>query len=187
MTMLDPQLVLIATGDTDAFATWMAGAEPRIRASLSSFATKVDTEAVVQECLLRVWQVAPRLKPDDRPDSLTRFAIRTARNLAITDLRRRRPELLTDELLREHPDDERPPDAIPDEALRDTIAECLKRLPNKPKLAMTSRLGGAGRPDAVIADRIGMTLNTFLQNIRRARLALADCLREHGIEVGYGP
>ena len=68
MTDLDRHLPGILAGDSSAFATWMAGAEPRLRASLRSFAVQVDTEAVLQETLLRVWQVAPRFVPDGRPD-----------------------------------------------------------------------------------------------------------------------
>ena len=34
----------------------------------------------------RVWQVAPRFKPDGRPDALLRLAIRIGRNLAVSEL-----------------------------------------------------------------------------------------------------
>ena len=78
MADLDRYLPAIAAGDPDAFGHWVAGAEPRVRLSLSSFATRVDTEAVVQETLLRVWQVAPRFRPDGRPDGLVRLAVRIA-------------------------------------------------------------------------------------------------------------
>jgi Ca-activated chloride channel family protein len=60
----------IAAGDADAFGQWLAGAEPRVRGSLASFARVVDVEAVLQEALVRVWQVAPRFTPDGQPDSL---------------------------------------------------------------------------------------------------------------------
>ena len=65
-------------GDKDAFAAWLAGAERPVRISLRSFAVKVDTEAVLQEALLRVWQVAPRVRPDGRSNALLRFALRSA-------------------------------------------------------------------------------------------------------------
>ena len=53
----------IAAGDADAFGQWLAAAEPRVRGSLASFARVVDTEAVLQEALVRVWQVAPLQPP----------------------------------------------------------------------------------------------------------------------------
>ena len=42
----------------------------------------------MQEALLRVWQVAPRCRRDERPNALLRLAARIARNLAIDELRR---------------------------------------------------------------------------------------------------
>src|SRR5262245_16659057 len=88
---LDVHLAAIAGGDATAFARWMAGAEPRLRLSLKSLAREVDVEAVLQETLLRVWQVAPRFTPDGGPDALLRLGIRIARNLALSELRRHRP------------------------------------------------------------------------------------------------
>ncbi|MCZ7684030.1 MAG: hypothetical protein M5U28_36765 [Sandaracinaceae bacterium] len=82
------QLAMIAAGDADVFATWMAGAEPALRAGLRRFAAHVDTEAVLQETLLRVWQVAPRFVPDGRPDGLLRLGHRIARNLAVSEIRK---------------------------------------------------------------------------------------------------
>ena len=56
----------------------------------ASFAAVVDVEAVLQESLLRVWQVAPRFDADGGPNGLLRLAIRIARNLAVSELRRTR-------------------------------------------------------------------------------------------------
>lgn len=66
MSDLDSFLPAILAGDVDAFGYWVAGAEARLRNSLRHFAAVVDTEAVVQETLLRVWQVAPRFVSDGR-------------------------------------------------------------------------------------------------------------------------
>ena len=182
----DNLLPAIQAGDTDAFAAWMARAEPRIRASLASFATAADTEAVMQETLLRVWQVARRFTPDGHPESLTRFAVRTARNIAIAEVRRRHPSLLTDDMLTEFP--EHAPTSTPDlDHLRATITTCMEALPEKPRTAMAARMAAAGVRDRFVADTVRMTVNTFLQNITRARAALAECLRRHGIDLGFGP
>lgn len=97
MLDLDDHLALLASGDADAFGRWLAGAEPRLRGSLRSYAARLDTEALVQEVLLRVWQVAPRHLPDGRPNSLLRLAIRIARNLAIDEIRRVRSEPILDD------------------------------------------------------------------------------------------
>ena len=58
MSNLDVYLDAIRAGDAVAFGHWAAGAEARMRLSLTSFARVVDTEAVVQETLLRVWPVS---------------------------------------------------------------------------------------------------------------------------------
>src|SRR5690606_14601871 len=70
---LDVHLAAIVAGDTRAFGRWLAGAEAPVRDSLRSFARVVDVEAVLQEALLRVWQVAPRFEPDGRPNGLLRL------------------------------------------------------------------------------------------------------------------
>ena len=67
MNDLDVHLSAIVSGDPEAFGRWVAGCELRLRRSLASFAGSVDVEAVLQETLLRVWQVAPRLEPDGNP------------------------------------------------------------------------------------------------------------------------
>src|SRR4051812_17702277 len=87
---LDVHLARIVLRDPQAFAAWLAGAEPCVRSRLRSFAGVVDVEAVVQDSLLRVCQVAPRLVPDGRPNALLRLAMRIARNLAIDEARRAR-------------------------------------------------------------------------------------------------
>ncbi len=91
MIDLDLHLPALAHGDADAFERWVAGAEDTLRASLRSFAAAVDTEAILQEALLRVWQVAPRFVADGKPNGLVRLGIRIARNLAVSEWRRTRP------------------------------------------------------------------------------------------------
>jgi DNA-directed RNA polymerase specialized sigma24 family protein len=187
MTDLDVHLPAIAAGDEEAFAVWLAGGERRVRLSLRSFAARVDTEALLQETLLRVWQVAPRVKPDGRPDALLRVAIRTGRNLAVSELRRARLlPVEIDELERAAATLEGgpPPDRAGDPFLRQAIVDCHGRLPARPARALDARLESAGSErDVVLADRVGMRPNTFLQNITRARRLIAECLRRRGIDL----
>lgn len=91
---LDVHLEAIGAGDTQAFARWVAGAEPPVRASLARFAAQVDVEIVVQEALLRAWQAAPRVQRDGRGNCLLRFTLRAAQNLAIDEVRHRRREVV---------------------------------------------------------------------------------------------
>lgn len=181
--MSDALLPAIASGDARAFGQWMALAEPRVRASVSSFAAQVDTEAVVQESFLRVWQVAPRIEPDGRPDCLVRFTVRVARNLAIDHMRRnQRLQPVDQATLDRMRDAEVPPPAPPDPLLKQTIARCREALPKKPAIALDARLSAGGsQPDQTLAAALNMRLNTFLQNLSRARRLLAECLRRQGV------
>jgi DNA-directed RNA polymerase specialized sigma24 family protein len=176
VTDLDVHLEAIRLGDAGAFARWLAGAERSIRESLRPLASRVDTEVVVQETMLRIWQVAPRVVPDGKPNSLLRFAVRVARNLAVSELRRTHTPVDT-----ELDDVSAPTPEPPDPLLRRAIIECREALPAQPGRALTARLeSSGGDPDEVIAERLGMRKNTFLQNFTRARKLLADCLRSKG-------
>ena len=183
MSDLDHLLPRLAAGDTAAFATYLAGAEDRLRASLASFAAVVDVEAVVQETFLRVWQVAPRIEVDARGDSLMRFTIRVARNFAIDLARREGRSRQLPDLQEETSDEPAPPDPM----LRRHITRCHDKLPRQPARALQERLASAGADhDAVLAGRAGMTLNTFLKNIGRARQLLAACLERLGVTLPAG-
>ena len=175
---LDVHLARIVAGDTAAFARWLAGAEPAVRGSLRSFATVIDVEAVLQEALLRVWQVAARFEPDGRPNGLVRFGVRIARNLAVSEVRRMRATAVPE------PPEVAVEPAAPDPMLRAAIVECRDKLPPKPREALDARLASAGaRADEELAEALGMRLNTFLQNFTRARQLLADCLRKRGVRI----
>jgi DNA-directed RNA polymerase specialized sigma24 family protein len=183
---LDIELDAIARGDADAFARWLAGAEHELRLALRSVAALVDSEAVLQEALLRVWNVAPRFRRDGKPNGLLRLGVTVARNLAMSELRRLRPEVSAEDfavrirLERETPGEP----VVPDPLLRRILALCQQKLPNKPAQALLARLESAGgEDDETLAERLGMRLNTFLQNFTRARKLLGECLAKNGVRV----
>jgi len=187
MTDLDLHLPAIRAGDAQAFGAWMAEAEGAVREGLRSFAAAVDVEAVVQEALLRAWSVAPRLEPDGRANALLRFTVRAARNLAISEVRRRgrvapaEDEEAFQRALGRLGDDGPPP---PDPLLRRLILACRDLLPRQPRAALEARLRSAGgEPDEHLALLLDMKLNTFLQNVTRAKRLLADCLRGKGVDL----
>jgi RNA polymerase sigma-70 factor (ECF subfamily) len=177
---LDVYLTAIVSGDKLSFARWLGGAERPVRDSLRSFAKVIDVEAVLQEALLRVWQVAPRFESDGRPNGLLRLGVRIARNLAISEVRRLHstpvePGDLEDTLADASPN---PSDPI----LRQAIAACRDKLPAKPRQALDARLASAGgQDDTELAASLDMKLNTFLQNFTRARQLLAECLKRSGV------
>jgi RNA polymerase sigma-70 factor (ECF subfamily) len=176
---LDQHLPAIVAGDPEAFGRWVAGAEPALRGALRRFAADVDAEAVLQEGLLRIWQVAPRFAPDGAPNSLLRLAHRVVRNLALSELRKTRPDMSIE-------DTNEPAIVVadPDPMLRRAIDECREKLPGKPSAALAARLASAGaEPDETLAARLGMKTNTFLQNFTRARKLIADCLEKRGVDL----
>ncbi len=174
----------MASGDAHAFARWASSVEQPLRGSLRAFATSVDTEAVLQETLLRIWQVAPRFTHDGKPNALLRFAMRTARNVAVSEWRRQ-GRADQQEALEQHLSAELTIAPItPDPHLREQIMKCREKLPGKPKVALEQRLVSEGtEDDSVLAERIGMSLNTFLQNFTRARKFLKECLEKAGIHL----
>lgn len=179
----DVELPAIAAGDGDAFARWLARCELPLRRTLRRFATVVDTEAVLQEALLRTWQVAPRCVPDGRPDGLLRLAARIVRNLAIDEARRLRTAstALPDGSELEPAIE---PANVPDAAVREAFLACRDKLPPQPRAAIDARLHADGmHDDHALAAQVAMRLNTFLQNVTRARKLLADCLRRAGIDL----
>jgi RNA polymerase sigma factor (sigma-70 family) len=181
----DVHLPAIRGGDTRAFGLWLAAAEPSLRRGLRSFARQVDVEAVLQEALLRTWQVAPRFVPDGAPNGLVRLAQRIARNLAISETRRLRAAPVDPAVLAAGVDETQTFEArLPDPILREKIARCREKLPPRPGEALSARLDGAGSvPDATLAERLGMEKNTFLQNITRARKLLLECLERAGVDL----
>ncbi len=185
---LDALLLEIQSGDADAFGRFIAGAEPSLRASLRPFAARVDTEAVLQEALLRIWQVAPRFVPDGQPNALLRFAMRVTKNRALDEARRSRVVGVDDEHLARLVAEESEARATPppDPMLRKAFDDCQSRLPRKPALALSARLDANGEADEALASALDMTLNTFLQNFTRARKLLADCLGKMGITIEGG-
>ena len=73
--------------------------------------------------------------------------------------------------------------AAPDPHLRRRLQACRDPLPNKPAQAWSARLEQAGLPDLSLAEALGMTKNTFLQNFTRARKLLMECLRRAGVDL----
>lgn len=177
-------LALMASGDANAFARWASSVEQPLRGALRGFATSVDTEAVLQETLLRIWQVAPRFTHDGKPNALLRFAMRTARNVAVTEWRRQGRADQQEALERHLSAELEIAPVTPDPHLRVQIVKCREKLPGKPKLALEQRLeSGGADDDSALAARVGMSLNTFLQNFTRARKFLKECLEKAGIHL----
>lgn len=131
-----------------------------------------------------MWNRAATFKPDGKPDALLRYAIRIARNHALSELRRARTSPEDMEAMEARLAEHAPLPAPPDPILRARIHRCKERLPDRPAAALDARLdAGGSRSDAELAASVGMTLNTFLQNYSRARRSLMECLEKLGVRL----
>jgi DNA-directed RNA polymerase specialized sigma24 family protein len=166
----------VQKGSHEAFASWLALCEMQLRKSLQPFATLIDDESVLQEGLERMWLLAPKLKLKGENASL-RFALRLMRNLAISEIRRRRREVPWEP---GHSDEGfSGPDPPTDPAVMRAIRKCLDKLPSRPSEALLARLRAG--PDRELARGVGMKLNAFYKNIGRARKFMEECLRGAGV------
>ncbi len=173
------------SGDKDAFARWMGIVELPLRRSLARFARAVDVEVVVQETFMRMWLIAcDETRFLEGKNASLRFAFRVAKNVAREEVRHARLEQFVDpqELEKLQKDCLNP--KLPDPALGKAISECIERLPTQPKRALEARIRDGHLPDRDLAQGAKMKLNTFLQNIVRARKLFADCLERRGVRLG---
>ena len=131
-----------------------------------------------------MWRLAPGLELHGGGASL-RYALKLARNLAISEARRLRTIRRVDiEEVDDDPGVSVPPDPIPDPRLRRAILACVEKLPSQPRAALDARIHEGGiRPDRDLARGLEMQLNTFLQNIVRARRFVAACLEKAGLPL----
>lgn len=171
-------------GDVEAFASWMALVERPVRGSLRRFARAIDVESALQETFLRMWLA--RQNPERSlvgENASLRFTLRVARNVALEEVRRARLEHLValDDI---DPSAEPSIDPTPpsDPGFLRAIKDCLSRLRGKPRDALLARLArGHELHDRDIAATLGMAVNTFLQNVVRARRDVAACLEGKGL------
>ena len=182
---LEEAFRLARSGNPEAFAEWMGMAKIPLCRSLRRFARAVDVEVVVQETLLRMWLLAndPQWVLEENNASL-KFAFRVARNVALEEIRRfRQDRFVNVDTLDSLPEGCVEPE-LPDPALGRAINDCIERLPKQPRRVLSARMRDGWLPDREIAGGLRMKVNTFLQNIVRARKLLADCLERRGVRLG---
>jgi DNA-directed RNA polymerase specialized sigma24 family protein len=170
--------------DAEGFARWMSLVERPLRASLRRFARAVDVEVVMQETFLRMWvALNDRTRTFAGDNATLRFALRVAHLVALEEVRATRHERLVPlEDLDPSREPEVPPEPVQDDGLLHAIRDCIERLGGAPKRALLARLHDGHRlGDRVLASLVQMQPNTFLQNIVRARKAVAECLAGKGL------
>jgi RNA polymerase sigma factor (sigma-70 family) len=184
VTEVDRRWQEVKTGDPRAFAGWLRLTEIPLRRSLRRFATAVDVEEVMQEGLLRLWMLAPGKDLRGENASL-RYAVTVMHNLARKIAKRNGLIHLIpdDEIERTNPVN---PGPLPDPALARIIKMCLGKLPRKPRRVMEMIVAaGHAVSNRILAERLGMKLNTLVQNLVRGRKALRRCLERNGVRLDF--
>jgi len=173
----------VCEGDEAAFEAWMTRVEFPLRRCLAPWARNVDVESVVQETLLRVWVFAQERGQTLKGENASlRWAVGVAKNVARNEARRfqREDPISLDEL----PEPAARPEPPRDPALARLIHGCLELISGRPREALHARIEfGHDADDRTLAMRLGMTRNTFLQNIVRARKQMAECLHDRGAPI----
>ncbi len=183
MIEADRLFLAILGGNSYAFARWLSMVEAPLRRSLHCYARDLDTEVILQETLTRMWMIGARGKDLEGENASLLLAFGVMRNVRREEERRLRLAGQRDGGRPEdHADAATSNPTPPDPALRRAIARCFEKLPGRPRKVMEARLQGA-TPDRDLAEELGMKLNTFLQNIVRARKALARCLEDSGVRL----
>jgi RNA polymerase sigma factor (sigma-70 family) len=175
------ELQAITQGDQGAFSRWFARCEIPLKRSLRSFAPAVDVEAVVQETAMKLWNGASRIAPDGRPGFLLRWGLTVARNEA----RNRAKRSARHVALEDHPEVAGATvNMAGDPILRARIRHCLERLQTHQQRAFRARLDDGGKhADRDLAALVGMSFDSFRQNLARGRKKLVTCLSSFKIDV----
>jgi len=182
---LDAAFKRAELADAEAFGVWAGMVENPLRKHLARFARYVDVEAVLQETLLRMWLfVCDSSRRLEGENASLKFAYGVARNVAREEARCNGLGKFVDEKDLDHIPEPGFEPELPDPALRKAILLCIGRLPAQPKAALRARIQHEDMPDRELAEMQRMKLNTFLQNIVRARKFMAECLESRGVRLG---
>lgn len=181
-------LTAYAAGDARAARDLIQRLAPRLLAlARRMLADPVEAEDIVQESLLRLWQIAPRWEPGAATPAT--WVYRVALNLATDRLRRRaggRRGLALDEV-------DEPPDQSP--AVLDRIIAAdrmqaldlaLARLPDRQRAAVVLRhIEGMSNPE--IAAQLDIGVEAVESLTARGKRRLADLLSAQREELGFDP
>jgi DNA-directed RNA polymerase specialized sigma24 family protein len=182
VTEIDRLWAEACNGDQRAFGDWAGRVERPVQRSLLPFARSTDTEGVAQETLMRMWHLSQedggRLVGEN---ASLRYAIGIAYNVARNMARKHKHQHLVP--LGHLPENGEGSHHDPpsDPFLRDILKRCLDTLKGPLRRALGTRLEHGHRHQDEQAKLVGMTRNTFHQNVTRARKYFYDCLRRHDV------
>jgi len=171
-----------ATGDSLAARLLVARMAPRLhRLALRLLADAAEAEDVVQEAMLRLWQIAPRWQSGGAQPST--WVYRVTVNLATDRLRRRRSVAL--DAVAEPADETPAPFEVLLEADRALALEAaLAQLPDRQRQAVVLR-HLEGMPNPEIAEVMGVGIEAVESLTARGKRRLAELLSARRHDLGY--
>lgn len=171
-----------AAGDPQAAQLLLDRLAPRLyRLALRLLADAAEAEDVVQEAMLRLWQIAPRWQSGAAQPGT--WVYRVAMNLATDRLRRRRGVAL--DTVAEPADESPAPFEAMLEADRTRALEAaLAQLPDRQRQAVVLR-HLEGLPNPEIADLMGVNVEAVESLTARGKRRLAELLSARRLDLGY--
>jgi RNA polymerase sigma-70 factor, ECF subfamily len=172
---LEGLLVRCSLGDRAAFRALYDQAAPKLfGVALRILGDRGDAEDALQEAMVKAWNSAGRFQP--ARGTASAWLVSIARNTAIDRLRARRAPARDIDAMHDLPDPAPSPesDALASDERR-RIEACLGRLaPDRARAVRLAYIEGYTYDD--LARRFDVPLNTIRTWLRRALIALRECL-----------
>ena len=174
--MIDAEYKLIeaiGTGDAEAFETLIN----KYRSCVLNFIFKYvgdrySAEDLAQEVFLRVYSSAAGFEPRGK---VSTWIFKIAYNLSLNEISRRNRLCLIADSVEDKGNEFRAPDSFEGAELKDTLMNCIQRLPEKQKAALLLRIN-----DELSYSEIGDILSTSVSSVEslifRARVNLRKML-----------
>jgi RNA polymerase sigma-70 factor, ECF subfamily len=164
---------LIQSGDSRAFRALVdAHAGPLLTYVTRILGNQAESEEIVQEVFVRVWQKAAAYNGSARA---TTWLHHIAHNLAIDTLRKRRSHVDLDPDLEDAPSSKRPEQLLEQKQRASSLAEALLTLPDRQKMALLLRYE-QGLKDLEIAEVLGLSVDAAESLLARAKRTLRSLL-----------
>ena len=177
-------LVAFANGDQTAARLLATRLAPRaIGQAFRLLHDRAEAEDVVQEAMLRLWQIAPEWRQGEA--QVSTWLYRVVGNLCIDRLRKRKRSVGIDEIAEPADDTPSVSDRMQDNARLQALSDALAEMPDRQAQAVSLRhLEGLGNPE--IAEIMEISVEAVESLTARGKRTLAKILAGRKAELGFG-